>query len=122
MMKKELLSLVILVFLGACAKDKLYMMRTFESKWPWETIVISKDNSNEVNMLELFRNDTIIESIFVEFHKSNNEQYSSLDGQLKIKFENSVPILQRDGRHIELMKIKNSPDRSNRKLVEQILN
>lgn len=97
------------------------MIRTFESRWPWETIAISKDKSGEINMLELFRNDSIIESRLLVFHKSNNKQYSSIDGQLRIEYENSVPILQREGQHIELMKIKNSPTKSNRNLVEQIL-
>lgn len=97
------------------------MTRTFESKFPWETIAVSKDKRGDVKMLQLFRNDSVIESRLVDFNKTNKRQYSSSDGEIQIELENPEPILRRNGQPIELQKIKNSPNRSNRVMVEKIL-
>lgn len=97
------------------------MTRTFESKFPWETIVVSKDKQGEVKMLQLFRNDSIIESSLIDFSKTGSKLYSSSDGELQLEIENPAPIVRRDGQSIELQRIKNSPAKSNRILVEQIL-
>ncbi len=120
-MIKLLFSLFILIFFESCVSNQLYILNTFDSDWPWETIAISRAQHKNVQMLQLFRNDTSIESRLTEFQEIAKNHYSSNDAQQQIEFHKGLSILHRDNQNFTLPKIKNSPKKSTKRMVEEIL-
>ncbi|MEP6646294.1 MAG: hypothetical protein ABJC12_04340 [Saprospiraceae bacterium] len=120
-MRKILFILFILISLVGCKSTELYTVRTFESDWPWETIAISRNRDENIQMLLMFRNDTSFESKLIDFQKIAKNQYSSTDGQQNIEFHNAFSLVHRDGHSIIIPKIRTSPQKSTKHIVEEIL-
>ena len=72
-------------------------------------------------MLQLFRNDTCIQSKLTDFQETEKDHYSSNDTQQQVEFHKGLSILHRDNQNFILPKIKNSPKKSTKRMVEEIL-